>query len=226
VGLEGDIERFGQEVETALRVFYAYQYASELLSQDTNRFYRNPYFWMIFLGSTQRTLFLSLGRLYDPSNDAFTFHKFIRACRENVKEFGREYVEKRKLESLRRQGETSRPQWLDNYLSNACYATQEDIDRVARLARPYNQRMQGLYRQIRSKIFAHAILHDEAAASVLREADLTEIENALVALWSIYDWIFQMAYNGTRDLTFETLPYRYKHEVQEAVRMAVVGTRE
>ena len=225
MGLEADMERFGQEVETALRVFYAYRSASELFSEDTNRFYQNPHFWMIFLGSVQRTLFISIGRLYDPSNDAFTFQRFIERCRDNIEEFGREHVEKRKLESLRRQGETGRPEWLDDFLNRASYAEIEDIDRLARLARPFNRRMREVYVEIRSKVFAHAILHDEAIASILGQANLQEMENALTALWSIEEQIFHLAYNGKDNLAFETRPYRYKDEVQKAVRLAVTGGR-
>jgi hypothetical protein len=221
MGLETDIERFGQEVETALSVFYAYQFASELLAQDTSRFYQNPHFWMIFLGSVQRTLFISLGRLYDPSNDAFTFQRFIKRCRANIEEFGREYVERRKLESLRGQREPGRPEWLDDFLNKVCYAKIEDLDRLARLARPFNRRMKEVYVEIRSKVFAHAILNDETVASILGQANLKEIEDALTALWSIYEQISYLAYNGTDNLTFEARPYRYKDRVQEAVIMAL-----
>jgi len=226
MSLDGDVEKFGQEVETALRAFYAYKSANELFSHDTSLFYKNPHFWMIFLGSVQRTLFISLGRLYDPGKDAFTFQKFIKGCRENVEEFGREYVEKRKLDSLRIQIEPGRPEWLDGFLNDACYGKLEDIDKLARLAKPYNRRMRGLYMEIRSKIFAHAILHDEAAASdLLADTSLTEIENALTALWSIYEQVWHMAYNGSKDLTFEIRPYRYKDEVHRAVKMAVTGNQ-
>jgi hypothetical protein len=226
MSLDSDIVKFGKEVETALRVFYAYKSANELLSQGTNLFYKNPHFWMIFVGSVQRTLFISLGRLYDPGNDAFTFRKFIKGCKDNIKEFGRNYVEKRKIESLRRQGELGRPEWLDGFLNNACYAELEDIDRLATLARPYNRRMKGLYLQIRNKVFAHAILQDEAALDMLADATFTEIENALTALWSIYDQVWKMAYNGKRNLTFEIRPYPYKQQVHEAVKMAVTGNQE
>jgi hypothetical protein len=124
------------------------------------------------------------------------------------------------------QGEPDRPKWLDGYLDNICYAELEDIDRLARLARPYNRRMKELYLEIRNKVFAHAILHDEAALDLLADATYAEIENALTALWSIYDQVWQLAYNGSRNVTFEIRPYPYKQQVHEAVKMAVTGNQE
>lgn len=123
------------ETETALRTFYAYEQVSKLLTEE--RYVRlinqNGHFWRIFISSVQTKLFMSLGRLYDNSGDAFSLNKFIKACLENIHEFDRDHLESRKLD-----GQQSRPRWLNKYLNEAHYASAQDIQRLAKLAKPYN----------------------------------------------------------------------------------------
>lgn len=219
MNLSTHIETFRQEVETALRVFYAYYTMCKLLSEQryVDLLNNNVYFWKIFLSSTQTKFFIALGRLYDNSNDAFSFQSFIKVCRENIREFNYESLEKRKLD-----GSSNRPDWLDSYLRGAYFAQTEDIDALSRLAKPFNK-MKRLCKEIRSKVFAHAIHTDEIAISNLFEdTQLDEIESALTALWSIYRQISQLYHDGQKP-TFEIEAYPYKDEVDKCVRLAVIG---
>jgi len=56
------LETFRGEVETAIRVFYAYEAMAKLLSEQqyVNLANKNADFWIIFLSSTQTTLFIAL----------------------------------------------------------------------------------------------------------------------------------------------------------------------
>ena len=214
------LEIFRGEVETAIRVFYAYEAMSKLLSEQkyVNLANNNADFWIIFLSSAQTKIFIALGRLYDDSNDAFSFQSFIKTCKENIEEFGRESFEKRRLSDY-----VNRPGWLDGYLSDAYFGRVEDIDALARLARPFNKKMKGLYKEIRSKVFAHAIHTDKIIISNLFEGtNFEEIDNALKALWSIYSQIWQL-YNNARQPTLEIETYPYKAEVYDGVKTAVIG---
>lgn len=107
------LETFRGEIETAMRVFYAYQAMGKLLSEQqyVKLANNNADFWIIFLSSAQTKLFIALGRLYDDSNDAFSFQGFLKTCRENIAEFGRESFEKKRLSNY-----VTRPDWLDGYL--------------------------------------------------------------------------------------------------------------
>ncbi len=214
------LETFREEVETAIRVFYAYEAMGKLLSEPkyVNLANNNADFWIIFLSSAQTKLFIALGRLYDDSNDAFSFQSFIKACRENIEEFGCESFEKRKLNDY-----VTRPDWLDDYLSDAYFGKVDDIDALARLARPFNKKMKGLYKEIRSKVFAHAIHTDKINISDLFEGtSFEEIENALKVLWSIFWQVWQL-YNNARQPTLEIESYPYKDEVVNCIRTALSG---
>jgi hypothetical protein len=220
MSLKVHIESLRREVETTIRVFYAYESMAKLLSEQqyVDLVNNNVYFWKIFLSSIQTKLFIALGRLYDDSNDAFSFRNFMKICRENIKEFGQDYLEKRKLN-----GSSTRPEWLDDYLKDAYFAVTGDIDALAKLARPFNKKMKGLYKEIRSKVFAHAIHTDAIVISnLLEDTNLHEIESALTALWSIYSQVWQMFENG-RKPTLEIEPYPYKDEVTNCVKFAVMG---
>ncbi len=214
------LETFREEVETAIRVFYAYEAMFKLLSeqQHVDLVNNNIYFWKIFLSSVQTKLFIALGRLYDDSNGTFSFQTFIRICRGNIEEFGHESFEKRRLIDY-----ATRPDWLDGYLQGAYFARVEDIDTLARLARPFNKRMKGLYKEIRNRVFAHAIHTDKIAISNLFEGtNFKEIEDALTTLWSIYSQVWQL-YHNARQPTLEIESYPYKAEVYDSVKTAVVG---
>jgi hypothetical protein len=214
------IEKFRGEIETAIRVLCAYEAMFKLLSdqQYVDLVNNNVYFWKIFLSSVQTKLFIALGRLYDDSNGAFSFQTFIKTCRENIEEFGHESFEKRRLI-----GYATRPDWLDDYLRGAYFAKVEDIDALARLARPFNKKMKGLYKEIRSKVFAHAIHTDKIAISNLFEGtNFKEIDDALTALWSIYSQVSQL-YHNARQPTLEIETYPYKAEVYDSVKTAVIG---
>jgi hypothetical protein len=214
------LETFRGEVETAIRVFYAYEAMSKLLSEQkyVNLANNNADFWIIFLSSAQTKLFIALGRLYDDSNDAFSFRSFIKICRENIEEFGRQSFEKRRLSDY-----VNRPDWLDGYLSDAYFGKVEDIDGLARLARPFNKKMKGLYKEIRSKVFAHAIHTDKVVISNLFEGtNFEEIDDALKALWSIYSQIWQL-YNNARQPTFKIESYPYRDDVVNCIRTALTG---
>lgn len=218
--LKVQIETLQKEVETTIRVFYAYEAMAKLLSEQqyVDLVNNNVHFWKIFLSSIQTKLFIALGRLYDDSNDAFSFKNFMKICRKNINEFGQNYLEKRKLK-----GTSIRPEWLDDYLKDAYFAETGDIDVLAKLAHPFNKRMKGLYKEIRSKVFAHAIHTDAIVISELFEdTNLHEIESALTVLWSIYTQVWQMFENG-RKLTLEIKPYPYKDEVTDCVKLAVLG---
>jgi len=213
------LETFRGEVETAIRVFYAYEAMVKLLSEQqyVTLVNKNPGFWRIFLSSTQTKLFIALGRLFDDSNDAFSFQSFVKKCRENIEEFSRESYEKRILSRY-----PTRPDWLDDRLSDSYFGKVEDIDALARLARPFNKKMKGLYKEIRN-VFAHATPIDKTVISNLFEGtNFEEIENALKALWSIYWQVWQL-YNNARQPTLGIESYPYKDEVINCIRTALTG---
>jgi len=214
------LETFRMEIETAIRVFYAYEAMASLLSkqQYVNLANKNPDFWIIFLSSAQTKLFISLGRLYDDSNDAFSFQSFMKTCKENIRDFGYESFKKRKLVDY-----ADRPDWFDAFIRDAYFATGGDIDALAKLAKPYNRKMKGLYKQIRSKVFAHAIHTDKIVISnLLGETHFEEIDNALKALWSIYSQVWQLYHNAGQP-TFKIESYPYKDDVVNCVRTVLTG---
>jgi len=210
-----------EEVETALRVFYAYETMHRLMSEQryVDLVNKNIYFWKIHLSALQTKLFIALGRLYDDSGDAFSFQRFIKFCRDNILEFGKDGLEIRKID-----GAATRPPWLDGYLAEAYYATTQDIDRLAKLAQPYNKKLKGVYQDIRSKVFAHAVhTFSETIASLFQNTNFSEIEDVLTALWSIYTQIWMLYENGHQP-SFTIEGYPHKDEVVNSVKSVLEAT--
>jgi len=210
-----------EEVETALRVFYAYEAISNLMTEQryVDLVNKNICFWKIHLSALQTKIFIALGRLYDDSGDAFSFNKFIKLCRDNILEFGRDGLAIRKLELT-----AIRPAWLDSYLAEAYYATPADIDKLALLAKPFNRKLKGVYREIRSKVVAHAVHTDsETITSLFQGTNFGEIEEVLTAFWSIYTQIWNLYENG-RPPSFTIGKYSYKDEVVDSVKSVLLST--
>lgn len=212
-----------KEVENALQVFYAYETMHKLMSEQryVDLINKNICFWKIHLSALQTNLFIALGRLYDDSGDAFSFQRFIKMCRDNIKEFGKDGLEIRKID-----GAPTKPPWLDGYLEEAYYATTEDIDRLAKLAKPYNKKLKGVYQDIRSKVVAHAVHTDsETIASLLQCTNFGEIEEVLTALWSIYTQIWLLYDNGHQpSFTIEGYLYSYKDAVVNSTKSVLEAT--
>ena len=209
------------EVETALRVFYAYEQISKLLAEERYVYLinKNGHFWRIFISSVHTKLFMALGRLYDDSGGAFSFHQFIKLCRDNISEFARDYLETRKLD-----GHHTRPSYLDEYLEKAYYASPADIQKLAQLAKPFNKRLRGVYREIRNKVIAHAIHTDTNVASALfQDTNFNEIETVLTVMWSIYNQIWMLYENGHQP-SFSIEPYQHKDEVVDSVEHVLSAT--
>ncbi|MSM39512.1 MAG: hypothetical protein GJT30_07820 [Geobacter sp.] len=219
--IQGCLDTFRSEVETALRIFYAYEGIKKLLADQmyVDLINKNISFWRIYISSVQTKLFIALGRLYDDSRDSFSFKTFSRTCRDNFQEF-----DKAGLEARKRDGAAIKPDWLDDYLDKAYYPTIEDINTLFRLTRPHNDKFKGLYRSIRDKVFAHAVHTDsEAIANMFQGTDFEEIEAALTVLWSIYSQIWQL-YNNGRQPSFSIESYPYKDEVVDGLKTVLLTT--
>jgi hypothetical protein len=81
--------------------------------------------------------------------------------------------------------------------------------------------MKGLYTDIASKVYAHAIHTDaEEIFKLSQGANFEEIESALTSVWHVYQQVWQMYENGrVPDLNIGSYPYI--NEVIEAVNERV-----
>ncbi len=209
-----EIEILRNEVETALRSCLALnQFKRSLGCEEcTEKINENIYFWMVFERSVQASMFIGLRRLFENENDTFNFQMMINLFRANIGEFSKSSLRQRKIE-----GSANASEWIDRYMDDAHEATEDDFCRLSRLAKSKNKQIKEISIKIASKVYAHAIHDDrEISNELMSDLKISDVEDALNAIWHVYQQIWQMYENG-RSPEMEIGKYPYEKEIVDAV---------
>lgn len=208
------------EAESSLRALYALRQFRTLLTdqKSVNELNKNVHFWKIFESALATKLFIGLRRLYDSSGNTFTVQSFIKDSIDHVDQFSSAAFRKRKME-----GSANAHEWIDGFMKDVHEPTAEDFRSLARLVKDNSKRMKGLYTDIASKVYAHAIHTDaEEIFKLSQGANFDEIESALMSIWHVYQQVWQMYENGgVPDLNIGKYPYI--DEVVDSVNRQVFG---
>lgn len=209
------LRTFEKETETTIRVFYTLKRFNEYLTDEdgVEKVNKNVHFWMIFEASLQSKLFIGLRRLFEDQNDPLTFQNFINKCKANIHEFSKSSLEKRRLE-----GQSIRPDYLDDYLNEVYTPTIDDFHMLAKLVKDNNKEMKQLYLDIGSRVFAHAIHTDNKVInSMLSALSFDKVETSLKALWTVCNEVHKMYHNGMKPCT-QVREYFYIDEVYNSLQ--------
>jgi hypothetical protein len=211
------LRTYEKETETTIRVFYTLKRFNEYLTNEdgVEKINKNVYFWMIFEASLVTRLFIGLRRQFEQDKpNRLTFQKFINKCEDNIHEFSKSSLEKRRLE-----GQSIRPDYLDDYLKGVYTPTIADFNKLAKIVRDNNKGIKQLYLDIGSKIFAHAIHTDnEVIKSMLSALSFDKVEASLKALWTVCIAVHNMYHNGMEPRT-QLIEYFYIDEVYNCLQM-------
>ena len=81
--------------------------------------------------------------------------------------------------------------------------------------------MKGIYLNIASTVYAHAIHFDHFSLLSLEEKlNINEIEEAVLSIWHVYEQIWEMYMNGNHP-KFVIEEYKYKSEITESVKRQI-----
>lgn len=208
------IDNLRKEAETTLRVLYALmQFRHSITCKEcVDQINKNADFWLIYESSIRTNLFIGIRRLYENKADTFNFQKFIERCENNIEEFSKKSIRKRKIN-----GNDNAHEWIDEYMESVYEATLEDFRSLSRFVRDNSKKMKGMYTNVASTIFAHAVHIDRPEIyDMMKDLELEEIETALNSIWHAYEQIWQMYENG-RKPSIQIRPYPYKQEVVNSV---------
>lgn len=204
------------ETESALTVFYSYLAFQDALKDNLalERVNKNKDFWRVHIGSLWRTLFLYLGRLSDDGRDAKSFSDFQNHCTRNFSEFSKESFLKRRGDVL-----TLNP----GYLVNSEFPDRESLKNLFLLSSQYNGFLRGECKQIRNYVYAHAIYTEEHEyLELFKGVKYSEIENALLALWSVTKHLW-MCYENARTINPIILPFNEKESIYASTLNIIRG---
>ncbi|MFW1090830.1 hypothetical protein ACEV9O_23210, partial [Vibrio parahaemolyticus] len=194
--IEDYLKEYSNEVSGLTRTYFSWKYINVIASSDENvrkSLNENPTAWTTILHSLQTTMFITLGRIFDIDDEAFSIHKFVKYCAENVDQFSRLSLKQRKME-----GEET-PKWLEGYLNTAHYPKREELLRlrgeVSKQCKIYDQS----YKPIRHRFMAHKeFAAIGTAASLFAETNIKELEGIISFCNQIKFVIQEQYYNGKK----------------------------
>jgi len=208
------IDNLRKEAETTLRVLYALmQFRHFICKQETvDKINENVHFWLIYERSLRTNLFVGIRRLYEGKSGTFNFQKFIKLCIDNIDKFSEKSLRTRKVS-----GSSNASEWIDNFMVDVYEPKEEDFKKLSRVVRNNSKKMKGIYTEVASKIFAHAIHMDKVSISnIMDQLDFDEMEVALTSIWHVYEQVWQMYENGIQP-KFDVGTYPYQQEVIDSV---------
>jgi len=187
---------FRNEVTTACWSFFVWKSINNIASGNKeiyNALNENALSWSIITHSLQNNFFVTIGRLFDTSGDAFSIHAFLRACIDNIDQFGIDALRKRKLLGI--SGEE--PDWLDGYLEEAYVPSVEDFQRLRGEISKHQKDYEAIYRPIRNKVIAHKDRQTmENVNKLFGKTDIGQIEGFLWFLYQIENIVSDLLFNG------------------------------
>ncbi|HDM8215184.1 TPA: hypothetical protein P0E22_005270 [Vibrio harveyi] len=195
--VEDYLKEYSNEVFALTRTYFTWKCINTMASKDKEilkAINNAPSTWKAILHSLQTTMFISLGRIFDIDDEAFSIHKFVKFCADNFEEFGRCELRNRKMA-----GYKEPPEWLEGYLNTAHYPKKEEFLRLrGEVAKKYKV-YESTYKPIRHKFMAHKDFSAIGSAdSLFSKTNITELEEIISFCIQIKLVIRQQYDNGRK----------------------------
>jgi hypothetical protein len=154
-----------------------------------------PLSWILIRHSLQVSLFITLGRIFDLDNKAFSVDDLLRYCVENIEIFSLDNLKQRKLELQK----GKEPEWLPEYIQNAYCPVAGDFQRLRGEATNHRKVFDKIYKPIRHKLIAHTDKQYMDKADILwSETNIGELERIIWFLNDLKETLFQTYQNGEK----------------------------
>lgn len=179
----------------------AVQHAASKSKKLLNRLNWTPRFWITHSAATQAAAYLSIARVFDRSS-AYNIDALLNTFEASLSLFSLEALAERK-----RDGQTKNPEWLAEYLKDAYFPTQKDVDRLR--SRVAKQRLiyERAIEPARHKYIAHRVKVDQNEVRALFGAGkVKELCRMVTFLYALYQALSQQYLNGRKPIL---RPLRY-----------------
>jgi hypothetical protein len=204
---EVQLKNLQNEAGIAARYIYAdmaIQHAASKSQKLLNRLNRAPTFWIACGAAFQTAAYMSLGRIFDTKSH-FNVAAVLDAMEADPPLFQRDALANRK-----RDGRTTDPRWLQDYLRAAYYPTHNDVVRLRKKVEDYRAIYERAVKPARNEYLAHREKQDHVEVSALFGSgtikDLWRLTTFLLQLHSV---LWELLHNGTRPV-FRPIRYSVK----------------
>lgn len=156
---------------------------------------KTPLSWIFTRHSLQVTLFITLGRVFDVDDDAFSVDDLLKCCIKEVDIFSLENLRTRKMAG--QNGNV--PEWLPEYIEKAYESTEEDFNRLRGEVAKHRRVFETVYRPIRHKLIAHNDKeYMDKADELWADTNIQELEVIIWFLCDLKETLFDAFYNGEK----------------------------
>jgi hypothetical protein len=192
--IEEYFKQFRGETYITRSTFYIWKLINNLAAEDNDilrALNQNAHFWNVTMHSLQCAFFISLGRIFDTDSKAFSIHKLLKKCIEDIKAFSKDSIRNRKV------GAGPKPDWLDEYMKTVYEPSEMDFQYLrGEVSKKYEEYEQ-IYKPIRHKVFAHTDLKGiKDKQDFFAQTSIGGIEEILDFLYQIEMIILELLYDG------------------------------
>jgi|SRR5665213_2149291 len=214
-----DLGLVENDIANGIEAVYVERTINKLALEDPKAFAilnANALFWTVQIRCLYTTIFMTLGRIFD--HQAHSIQKVLTATVENPQIFSKEAIGLRKLVGGRR------PEWLDMYLKDLWVHNPDDpqplIDETERFRNIY----EAVYRPIRSKVYAHRVLKEDAhVANLFQKTNVSELEEMFRFLYKLAHSLAFTFDNGTKPC-LDDWDFGGRETIERATQKAILGS--
>jgi len=221
LSIEEYLKEFTEEVAILSQSYLVWKYLNneifsnikfkEILNENSST-------WSTIIHSLQLTSFISLGRIFDSDGDSFTIDKLLVFCIENIDQFDKDYLLKRKLSNW--QGE-SIPDYLYRSTDDAHVPEEKEFLMLRGEVRKHKNIYNSQFMPIRHKLMAHKdFVAIGSASNLMSNTTFGSFENLISFCNKIKHVIYHQCQSGRKmclpqDLFFDAHDVIAKLEVKK-----------
>lgn len=190
-------QEFSNEVHKAIGSFLFWKMLQNRVASEPkllDGLNNTPLSWIMIRHALQVTLFMTLGRIFDIDDEAFSADDLLKTCINDIDIFSSSNLRIRKMEDQQKE-----PEWLDEYIDAAYVPDINDFQRLRGELSKHRKIFEQVYRPIRHKLIAHTDKKFIGKADDLwKETNIVEIEELMKFLHDLQCTLFEQYQNGTK----------------------------
>lgn len=171
----------------------AIKHAASRSKRLLNRLNDTPTFWNTAHSAFQTATYITLGRIFD-SDGKYNIKLLLDSAESGIALFQRDALAQRK-----RAGHTSDPDWLDGYLDNAYYPTEQDFAHLRKKVEKARNLYKSAFQPARHHHIAHRVAQEAQEVSELFGlGKVKDLWRLIVFVQQLEEVLWHLFHNGRK----------------------------
>ena len=190
------LKNFDAESQAASLYLYTgftIDHAAFLSRRLLNRLNGTPTFWLTVSAGLQTAAFVSLARIFDQTSP-FNVDRLLKSAQSSRDIFSRDALADRK-----REGRTSDPDWLPDYLKSAYYPKAKDSREIRKKVAACRKVYECAVKPARDKYFAHReVIGHQHVQLLFADAKVRDLWRIVLFLRQLHEALWDLYHNGRK----------------------------